>query len=174
MDSSRLGPAVLVISLLLVVLVIAGNRAMSASNAQWATQQQEVLLDSADQLPVLHLADFGDTSQAQNAVQTNRSILGDNLLYAEQSETGYVFTNYTVTRASFLSDIIFRYLYLQGPEDFGEPYVEVTEDGLTYYALEEANTYLLRRGDAVYFCTFPSEADPAEMFQLLFSREESL
>ena len=50
---------------------------------------------------MLHLADFGDTSEMQNAVQTNQSLLGSNLLYAEESETGYVFTNYTTTRSVF-------------------------------------------------------------------------
>ena len=173
-DASRLGPAVIVISLVLFGLMIFGNRAMSASNTQWASQRQEVLLENAGQLPVLHLSDFGDTSEAHNAVQVNQSVLGENLLYAEQSETGYVFTNYTETRAPFLSDIIFRYLYLQGQTDFGESFVEKTEDGVTYYALETANTYLLQQDTSVYFCTFPSEADPAEMFQLLFSREAAI
>ena len=31
-------------------------------------------------LPVLRLSDFGDAQEPKQAVQTNRSILGDNLL----------------------------------------------------------------------------------------------
>ena len=120
---------------------------------------------------MLHLADFGDTSEMQNAVQTNQSLLGSNLLYAEESETGYVFTNYTTTRSVFLAEQIFQYLYQQAQADFGEVFVEKTAGDLTYYALENANTYLLQRNAAVYFCTFPSEAEPEEMFQLLFARE---
>ena len=61
--------------------------------------------------------------------------------------------------------------YQQAQADFGEVFVEKTAGDLTYYALENANTYLLQRNAAVYFCTFPSEAEPEEMFQLLFARE---
>ena len=173
-NPSRLGPVIVVMGIILFALIIFANRGLRASSSQWTSQEQSELLANADQLPVLHLADFGDSTEMQNAVQTNRSLLGDNLLYAEQSETGYVFTNYTVTRTPFLADVIFRYLYLQGQEDFQESFEEVTADGLTYYALENANTYLLQQGTDVYFCTFPSEADPAEMFQLLFSREAAI
>lgn len=170
-DSHKLFPAVVFMGVVLFGLIIFANTRLSASSTQWTAQRQEELLAHADSLPVLHLADFGDTSEMQNAVQTNQSLLGSNLLYAEESETGYVFTNYTTTRSVFLAEQIFQHLYQQAQADFGEVFVEKTAGDLTYYALENANTYLLQRNAAVYFCTFPSEAEPEEMFQLLFARE---
>ena len=71
------------------------NRQMSTASRAWNVQEREELLTRADTLPVLRLADSGDTAEAKQAVQTNRSLLGSNLLYAEQEGENYIFTNCT-------------------------------------------------------------------------------
>ena len=119
---------------------------------------------------MLHLSDFGDDQEPKQAVQTNQSILGDNLLYAEESETGYVFTNYTVVRYPFLAKGIFQYLYDQAQVDFQESFTEVEEQGRTLYVLEDAHTALFQDGASVYFFTVPAGNDLSACAELLLSR----
>ena len=89
-------------------------------------------------------------------MQTNRSLLGSNLLYAEQAGEDYIFTNCTVMRSERLAQPIFDYLYDQAQKDFNETFTEFVANGLTYYVLENTNGCLFRDGDAVYFFTAPS------------------
>ena len=169
-NANRLFAAVIGISVLLFALIILINTRMSDASRAWSDQQQEALLAQADSLPVLHLSDFGDDQDPKQAVQTNRSLLGDNLLYAEESEAGYVFTNYTVVRYPFLAKGIFQYLYDQAQVDFQESFTEVETDGRTLYVLEDAHTGLFQDGASVYFFTVPAGNDLSACAELLLSR----
>jgi len=169
-DVSRLFPVVIVFSVLMFALIIFGNTRLRDASIQWSTQERAQLLERAGELPVLHLSDFGETPEPQQAVQTNRSILGDNLLYAEQSDAGYVFTNYTVTRSPFLAKQIFQYLYQQAQLDFSETFAEAGE-GL--YVLKQANTGLFQEGSSVYYFTLPEGNDLQTYAELLLTRSGS-
>lgn len=147
------------ISLLLFALIVTLNNRMSQANADWSTKQQEILLEQAYELPVLHLSDFGDQSEPQQAVQTNSSILGDNLLYAEESDAGYIFTNYTTMKHSLLAEPIFDYLYQQAQVDFNETFEINTSLGQDIYILEDAHTGLFRDETTVCLFTVPEGVD---------------
>ncbi len=169
-DPRRLFPLVLVMGAVLFGMIILLNGRMSQANSQWSSQRQEELLAHADRLPVLRLADFADGGEARSAVQTKQSLLGENLLYAEESETGYVFTNYTVTRSPALAERIFHYLYQQAQVDFEESFVETQANGRTLYVLEQARTALFLDGSNVYYFTVPQGGDLAESAALLLER----
>ena len=172
-DTSRLLPVVVIFSVILFSMIIFLNNRMSRANADWSTQQQELLLEQADSLPVLHLSDLGDTETPQQAAQTNRSILGDNLLYAEESGFGYIFTNHTVTQAPFLAEQLFNYLYQQAQMDFGETFVESEYNGRVLHILKQANTALLLDGASVYYFTVPEGNDLYMCVDLLLARSNS-
>ena len=155
-------------------MIILLNGRMSQANNQWSSQRQEELLAHADRLPVLRLADFEDGGDARSAVQTKQSLLGENLLYAEESETGYVFTNYTVTRSPVLAERIFRYLYQQAQVDFDESFVETQANGRTLYVLEKARTALFLDGGNVYYFTVPQGGDLAESAAILLERSAGM
>ena len=155
-DRQKLFPLVILLSALMFGMILFANRQMSASSRAWSAREQEELLAQADSLPVLHLSDCGITGEAKQAVQTNRSLLGSNLLYAEQAGEDYIFTNCTVMRSERLAQPIFDYLYDQAQKDFNETFTEFVANGLTYYVLENTNGCLFRDGDAVYFFTAPS------------------
>lgn len=170
-DARRLFPVVAVLSAALFCTILLLNQRMSDANAAWSTQQRETLLAQADTLPVLHLEDFGSQGEKQSAVRVNRSILADNLLYAEESERGgYVFTNRTVTRSAFLARQLFRYLYLQAQTDFQEEFTERAWSGGTLYVLEQARTALFLRGDGVFYFTVPEGAELEASADLLLER----
>lgn len=170
-DVNRLFPVIIVVSVLLFCMIIFLNNRMSDANAAWSTQQRQELLDQADALPVLHLSDFGPEGEKKSAVKVNRSILADNLLYAEESpEAGYVFTNHTVTRSPALAERIFRYLHQQAQTDFHEAFREQSWNGEILYVLEEARTALFMRGGSVYYFTVPEGADLEACAALLLER----
>ena len=169
-DTSRLLPVVGLVSVVLFGMILFLNGRMSDANAAWSAQQRETLLARAGELPVLRLSDFGDTGERQQAVRTNRSLLADNLLYAEESEAGYVFTNCTVARGEFLAEQIFRYLYQQAQRDNGEAFTPQAAGGRTLYVLREANACLLREGNLVYYFTIPQGEDLTAAAGLLLGR----
>lgn len=169
-DTSRLLPVVGLVSVVLFGMILFLNGRMSDANAAWSAQQRETLLARAGELPVLRLSDFGDTGERQQAVRTNRSLLADNLLYAEESEAGYVFTNCTVARGEFLAEQIFRYLYQQAQRDNGEAFTPQAAGGRTLYVLREANACLLREGNLVYYFTIPQGEDLTACAGLLLGR----
>lgn len=169
-NSNRIAVAVVIISVLMFGMIIFLNTRMSQANSAWSTQQQEELLAMADELPVLRLKDGGGAEEPQRAAQTNRSILGSNLLYAEQEGEDYIFTNCTVMQADFLAKPIFDYLYDQAQADYGETFAEYTVGGITCYVLEEANGCLFRDGGTVCFFTAPESLSWQEACVLLQSR----
>ena len=151
-------------------MILFANRQMSTASRAWNVQEREELLARADTLPVLRLADSGDTAEAKQAVQTNRSLLGSNLLYAEQEGENYIFTNCTVMRSERLAGPIFNYLYDQAQKDFNETFTEYSENGRVYYVLEKANGCLFQDGEAVYFFTAPSSLSWRDAAELLTQR----
>lgn len=170
-DNRRLLPVVALISVVMFGMILFLNHRMSDANAAWSTQQQETLLAQADTLPVLHLSDFGSEAEKNSAVRVNRSILADNLLYAEESEEdGYLFTNHTVTRSPLLAKQIFRYLYQQAQSDFREAFSPRPWNGRTLYILEKARTALLLEDRSVYFFTVPEGWSLDECAALLLER----
>lgn len=169
-NPNHLFAAVVVVSLVLLGMIIVINNRMSDASQAWSVQQQEELLAQADTLPVLRLSDFGDAQEPKQAVRIKRSILGDNLLYAEESEAGYVFTNYTVMQSPFLAKGIFRYLYEQAQVDFQESFAETEVNGQTLYVLENAHTALLQDGNTVCFFTVPEGNDLVDCAELLLSK----
>lgn len=170
-DVNRLFPVIALISVLMFGMIIFLNSRMSDANAAWSTQQREELLARADTLPVLHLSDFGPEGEKNSAVRVNRSILADNLLYAEESEEGgYVFTNHTVTRSPLLAERIFRYLYQQAQTDFHESFRDQSWNGETLCVLEEARTALFQKDGSVYYFTVPEGADLETCAALLLER----
>lgn len=170
-DARRLFPVVAVLSAALFCTILLLNQRMSDANAAWSTQQRETLLAQADTLPVLHLEDFGAQGEKQQAVRVNRSILADNLLYAEESESGgYVFTNRTVTRSPLLAKQLFRYLYLQAQTDFQEDFQERTWSGGTLHILDRARTALFLEGNGVFYFTVPEGVSLENAASLLLER----
>lgn len=170
-DARRLFPVVAVLSAALFCTILLLNQRMSDANAAWSTQQRQTLLTQADTLPVLHLEDFGSQGEKQQAVRVNRSILADNLLYAEESESGgYVFTNRTVTRSPFLAKELFRYLYLQARTDFREDFREQAWNGGTLHILDRARTALFLEGSGVFYFTVPEGASLEDAASLLLER----
>lgn len=170
-NANRLFAAVIAVSVLLFAMIIFINTRMSDASQAWSARQQEELLAQADTLPVLRLSDFGDAQEPKQAVQVNRSILGDNLLYAEESDAGYVFTNYTVVRYPFLAKGIFQYLYEQAQVDFQESFQETEVNGRTLYVLENAHTALLQEGTTVCYFTVPEGEDLSACAELLLSQD---
>ena len=169
-NKQKLFPLVIVLSALMFGMILCANRQMSTASRAWNVQEREELLTRADTLPVLRLADSGDTAEAKQAVQTNRSLLGSNLLYAEQEGENYIFTNCTVMRSERLAGPIFDYLYDQAQKDFNETFTEYSENGRVYYVLEKANGCLFQDGEAVYFFTAPSSLSWWDAAELLTQR----
>ena len=169
-NKQKLFPLVIVLSALMFGMILFANRQMSTASRAWNVQEREELLTRADTLPVLRLADSGDTAEARQAVQTNRSLLGSNLLYAEQEGENYIFTNCTVMRSERLAGPIFNYLYDQAQKDFNETFTEYSENGRVYYVLEKANGCLFQDGEAVYFFTAPSSLPWRDAAELLTQR----
>ena len=167
---NRLSLIVIAISLVMCVLVVVLNNRMSEANAAWAEKQQESLLTQVDQLPVLQLSDFGDQAEPQQAIQTNSSILGDNLLYAEESDAGYIFTNYTTMAHPTLADPIFDYLYQQAQEDFNETFEIDTSLGQDIYLLKQANYCLFQNENSVCLFTVPEGNDILNAAKLLLEK----
>lgn len=159
-----------VISVLMFGMIIFLNNRMSEANADWSTRQQEILLEQADQLPALHLSDFGDQVEPQQAVQTNSSILGDNLLYAEESDAGYIFTNYTTMRSSALAKPIFDYLYQQAQVDFSETFETDTSLGTELHVLKNAHSCLFQNENTVCLFTVPEGTDLLSAAKILLEK----
>ena len=170
-NSNRMFLLVAVISVLMFGMIIFLNGRMSKANADWSSMQHEELLAKVDQLPVLQLSDFGDQNEPQQAVQTNASVLGENLLYAEESEAGYIFTNYTTMRSPALADPIFSYLYQQAQVDFNETFETDTSLGQEIYVLKEANSCLFQNGNSVCLFTVPEGIDLMTAAKLLLEAE---
>lgn len=170
-DSHKLFPAVVFMGVVLFGLIIFTNTRLSASSTQWTAQRQEELLAHADSLRCCTWRTLEIPLRCRMPYRpTNLSWAA--ICYTQRNLRLAMFSPITPQPAAFfLAEQIFQYLYQQAQADFGEVFVEKTAGDLTYYALENANTYLLQRNAAVYFCTFPSEAEPEEMFQLLFARE---
>lgn len=168
---NRLSLIVGAISLVMCVLVVVLNNRMSEANAEWAAKQQETLLAQVDQLPVLHLSDFGDQAEPQQAVQTNSSVLGDNLLYAEDSDAGYIFTNYTTMRSPTLAEPIFNYLYQQAQIDFNETFEIDTSLGMELHVLKDAHSGLFQEGNTVCLFTVPEGTDVLAAAQILLEKD---
>ena len=169
-NSNRLTIAVVLISALLFVMIIFLNGRMSAANVEWNNKQQEALLEQVDQLPVLQLSDFGDSSEPQQAVQTNSSVLGDNLLYAEKSESGYIFTNYTTMRSPALAEPIFDYLYQQAQVDFNATFEIDSSLGTELYLLKDAHSGLFQKESTVCLFTVPEGTDLLAAAQILLDK----
>lgn len=169
-NSNRLTIAVVLISALLFVMIIFLNGRMSAANVEWNKKQQEALLEQVDQLPVLQLSDFGDSSEPQQAVQTNSSVLGDNLLYAEKSESGYIFTNYTTMRSPALAEPIFDFLYQQAQVDFNATFEIDSSLGTELYLLKDAHSGLFQKESTVCLFTVPEGTDLLAAAQILLEK----
>lgn len=170
-SSNRMFMIVAVISVLMFGMIIFLNGRMNQANADWNTKQQEILLEQADQLPVLHLSDFGHQDDPQQAVQTNSSILGDNLLYAEESDAGYIFTNYTTMRSPALAEPIFHYLYQQAQVDFHETFEIDTSLGTELHVLKNAHSCLFQNGSTVCLFTVPEGTDLLAAAKLLLEKD---
>ena len=168
---NRLSLIVGAISLVMCVLVVVLNNRMSDANAEWTAKQQETLLAQVDQLPVLRLSDLGDQSEPQQAVQTNSSILGDNLLYAEESDAGYIFTNYTTMRSPALAKPIFNYLYQQAQVDFNETFEIDTSLGIELHVLKDTHSGLFQEGNTVCLFTVPEGTDVLAAAQILLEKD---
>ena len=135
-------------------------------------KKQETLLAQVDLLPVLHLSDFGDQAEPQQAVQTNSSVLGDNLLYAEESDAGYIFTNYTTMLSSALAEPIFNYLYQQAQVDFNETFEINTSLGTELHIIKDAPSGLFQEGNTVCLFTVPEGTDVLAAAQILLEKDE--
>ena len=170
-NSNRMFLLVAVISVAMFGMIIFLNGRMSEANANWSSQQQEELLAKVDQLPVLQLSDFGDHNEPQQAVQVNASVLGENLLYAEESEAGYIFTNYTTMRSPALAKPIFDYLYQQAQIDFNETFEIDTSLGQEVHVLKEANSCLFQKGNSVCLFTVPDGTEVIAAAKLLLELE---
>ena len=170
-NSNRMFLLVAVISVAMFGMIIFLNGRMSEANANWNSQQQEELLAKVDQLPVLQLSDFGDHNEPQQAVQVNASVLGENLLYAEESEAGYIFTNYTTMRSPALAKPIFDYLYQQAQIDFNETFEIDTSLGQEVHVLKEANSCLFQKGNSVCLFTVPDGIEVIAAVKLLLELE---
>lgn len=168
---NRLSLMVGVISVFMLFMIVFLNDRMSVANADWTSQQQEFLLAQADELPVLRLSDFGDQEEPQQAVKTNVSILGSNLLYAEESGAGYIFTNYTVMKSPALTGPIFDYLYQQAQTDFGETFERDDALNAEFYVLEKARSGLFRTENVVCLFTVPEDIDVREAAEALLAQE---
>lgn len=172
-DVQKLFPVVIVLSVVLMAMIILINRQMNNTNDSWTAKQQEALLEQAEVLPVLHLSDCGIADEMQNAAKSSCSVLGTNLLYAEQAGESYIFTNYTKMRTPALAKPIFDNLYAQAQKDFDESFTERTADGHTYYVLEKTNACLFREEETVYFFTLPAGADLESCRALLLTQNRS-
>ena len=170
-NSNRMFVVVAVISVLMFGMIIFLNGRMSKANADWSSQQQETLLAQVEQLPVLQLSDFGTQGEPQQAVQTNSSVLGDNLLYAEESDAGYIFTNYTTMRSPALAKPIFDYLYQQAQVDFNETFEIDTSLGQEIHILKQANSCLFQDGATVCLFTVPDGMDLIAGAEMLLNQD---
>ena len=168
---NQLSLVVSIISVLMFGMIIFLNGRMNQANADYNTRQQEILLEQADQLPVLHLSDFGYQDDPQQAVQTNSSILGDNLLYAEESDAGYLFTNYTTMRSPALAEPIFHYLYQQAQVDFQETFTIDPSLGTELHILKNAHSCLFQNGSTVCLFTVPEGTDLLYAAKLLLEKD---
>lgn len=170
-NSNRMFVVVAVISVLMFGMIIFLNGRMSKANADWSSQQQETLLAQVEQLPVLQLSDFGAQGEPRQAVQTNSSVLGDNLLYAEESDAGYIFTNYTTMRSPALAKPIFDYLYQQAQVDFNGTFEIDTSLGQEIHVLREANSCLFQDGSTVCLFTVPAGMDLIAGAEILLNQD---
>lgn len=161
-SNKRLLPLVCIMGLVLLIVIPLSVQRLQQNSAAGAQGRQAELLAEVDRLNVLQLSDFLEASQAVNAIRENDSILGNNILYAEEYGEYAIFTNRTQMAAPVLAQPIFQYLYQQAQLDYQESFQQMEYNGFTYYSLPTANTYLLQKDSTVYFCTVP-EAVTHEM-----------
>lgn len=154
-SNKKLIPIACVLGVALLVLIPFSLNRLKAGGMTDTNARQDLLLAQSDELPVMHLSDFFPNDAVEKAVKENASILGTNMLYAEETDELSVFTNYTVMKNTKYASRIFYYLYGQAQIDSQENFVEKEYNGITYYELEKASTYLLQQDKAVYFCTVP-------------------
>lgn len=169
-SNRRLIPPVCIIGVVLLLLIPLSFRQLQASSEAAKQERQSILLATTETLPVLHLSDVIESKNVVAAIKENNSILGQNMLYAEEGDADLaIFTNHTTMQNEFLATYIFRYLYIQAQIDYQEAFVEKKYNEATYFVLEEANTYLLQNDSTVYLVTLPKGGDTNKALGLLYS-----
>lgn len=168
-SNKRLIPVICVMSLILLILIPLSVHRLQQNSNENKKERAEKLLTEVHLLPVAHLNDFIPVSNVENAIKENNSILGDNLLYAEEFEDMSVFTNRTVMKSDALAKPIFNYLFTQTQKEQNESFEENTFNDITYYSLQTTNTILYRDGNVVYLCTAPSGVSKEQILDLLLS-----
>ncbi|WP_352399350.1 DUF2812 domain-containing protein [Anaerotignum sp.] len=168
-SNKRLIPVICVMSLILFILIPLSVHRLQEKSSENKKIRAEELLTEVELLPVAHLSDFVSVPSVKNAIKENKSILGDNLLYAEEYEDLSVFTNRTEMKSDFFAKPIFNYLFTQTQKEQNQSFEENTFHGITYYSLKTANTILWRDGTVVYLCTAPSSVPEEMVLDLLLS-----
>ncbi len=166
-NNRRLVPIIIAIGALLLITIPFSAQKLQVKAAVSSENNQTDLLSQKQELPVLHLSDFSDITEAETSVREYKSVLGRNLLYTEKADDRFVFTNYSEMKNTFLADQIFQYLYIQVPRDYQSDFQLCTYNGYDYYALKEKNIYLMQKDNQVVFCVLPEDASVESVFTLL-------
>ncbi|KGK85948.1 hypothetical protein DP68_15470 [Clostridium sp. HMP27] len=168
-SNKRLIPLICIMGLLLLILIpLSVHRLQENSKADSQTRQKELLAHS-NNLAVAHLSDFISVPGSINAIRENNSILGNNILYAEEFQNLDIFTNRTEMKSTSLAKVIFNYLFTQAQLEHSQQFQHNDLNGVIYYSLKNSNTVLFQRNNVVYLCTAPYNVDDEEVMELLLS-----
>lgn len=168
-SNKRLIPVICVIGLILFILIPFSVHRLQENVSENEKKQTETLLTQSYLLPVAHLNDFLSVPHVKNAMKENNSILGNNILYAEEFDDLAVFTNRTEMKTSALAKPIFNYLFIQIQKEQQGAFEENHFNDITYYSLKNPNTILYQDENIVYLCTTPSGISKERVLEVLTS-----
>lgn len=168
-NNKKLIPVICVMGLILLILIPLSVHRLQENSIRNEKKAAEELLTKSYLLPVAHLNDFVTVTGFKNAIKENNSILGNNMIYAEELQDLSVFTNRTKMNSNILAKPIFNYLFIQTQKEQNEYFKQNSYDGLTYYSLENTNIILYQDNNIVYLCTPPAGVSKQQVLELLLS-----
>lgn len=168
-NNKKLIPVICVIGLILLILIPLSVQRLQKNSIMNEKKAANELLTKSYLLPVAHLNDFVTVTGFKNAIKENNSILGNNMIYAEELQDLSVFTNRTKMKSNILAKPIFNYLFVQTQKEQNEYFKQNSFNGITYYSLENTNIILYQDNNIVYLCTPPAGVSKQQVIELLLS-----
>ncbi|NCC16398.1 MAG: DUF2812 domain-containing protein [Clostridia bacterium] len=168
-NNKRLIPVICVMGLILFILIPLSVHRLQENSMMNEKKEADQLLTKSYLLPVAHLNDFVSVTGFKNAIKENNSILGNNMIYAEELQDLSIFTNRTKMKSNMLAKPIFNYLFIQTQKEQNEYFKQNSLYGITYYSLENTNIILYQNNNIVYLCTPPAGVSKQQVLELLLS-----
>lgn len=168
-NNKKLIPVIIIMGMILLIIIPLSVHRLQENSFVNEKKRTDEFLTKSDLLPVAHLSDLVPVTSFKNAIKENDSILGNNILYAEEFQDLSVFTNRTKMKSNILAKPIFNYLFNQTQKEQNEQFKQENLDGITYYSLEKTNTILYQDHNIVYLCTAPTNVSKQQVLEVLLS-----